>query len=117
METNFSEELLNLHESLLRAQLNVVRQIRKEAGLQELDEPKEKRMSQMDMVYDILNQTQKPTHVNDIIAIAKDKFDVELDKESIVSALAKRVKRQDRFIKIAPNTFALIAQDLGGAGK
>jgi len=117
METNFSEELLNLHESLLRAQLNVVRQIRKEAGLQELDEPKEKRMSQMDMVYDILNQTQKPMHVNDIISIAKDKFDVELDKESIVSALAKRVKRQDRFIKIAPNTFTLIAQDLGGEGK
>ena len=59
MDTNFSEELLNLHESLLRAQLNVVRQLRKEAGLQERDQPKEKRMSQMDMVYDILNKTQK----------------------------------------------------------
>jgi hypothetical protein len=117
MEPNLPEELLNLHESLLRAQLNVIRQLRKEAGLQELDEPKEKRMSQMDMVYDILNQTQKPMHVNEIIAIAKDRFDVELDKESIVSALAKRVKRQDRFIKIAPNTFALISQDLGGMGK
>jgi len=117
METNFSEELLNLHESLLRAQLNVIRQLRKEAGLKNLEKPKEKRMSQMDMVYDILNQAQKPMHVNDIIAIAKDRFDIELDKESIVSALAKRVKRQDRFIKTSPNTFFLIAQELGGAGK
>ncbi len=111
METNISEELLNLHESLLRAQLNVVRQLRKEAGLQDLDESKRKSMSQMDMVYDILNSTQRPMHVNEIIAIAKDKFEQDLDKESIVSALAKRVKRQDRFIKTAPNTFALIAQD------
>ena len=117
METNFSEELLNLHESLLRAQLNVVRQLRKEAELQDLEQTKEKRMSQMDIVYDILKQVQKPMHVNDIIAIAKDRFDIELDKESIVSALAKRIKRQDRFLKAAPNTFAIIAQDWEGAGK
>jgi hypothetical protein len=117
MESNISEELLNLHESLLRAQLNVVRQLRKEAGIQELEKPKEKSMSQMEMVYDILSHVKQPMHVNDIIAIAKDKFDVELDKESVVSALAKRVKRQDRFIKTAPNTFALIAQDPEGARK
>ena len=116
MESNITEELLNLHESFLRAQLNVVRQLRKEAGLQEPDES-QKSMSQMDIVYDILNHAQRPMHVNDIIAIAKDRFNQDLDKESVVSALAKRVKRQDRFIKTAPNTFALIAQDPGGARK
>jgi hypothetical protein len=117
MKSNISEELLNLHESLLRAQLNVVRQLRKEAGLNTLEQTKEKSMSQIDMVYDILNHSQRPMHVNDIIAIAKERFDQHLDKESVVSALAKRVKRQDRFIKTAPNTFALIAQDPGGVMK
>ena len=42
------------------------------------------------------------------------KFQRQLDKESIVSALTKRVKRQDRFIKTAPNTFALIAREMAG---
>ena len=117
MQTKISEEILNLYESLLRAQLNVVKQLRKQAGLEEIEEPKEKRMSQMDMVYDILCELQKPVHVNDIIVAAKSKFDVDLDRESVVSALAKRIKRQDRFIRTAPNTYALIDRDLGGGRK
>lgn len=114
MTTKIYEELLNMQEALLRAQLNVVKQLRKEAGLQEIEQPTEKSMSQMDMVYDILKEIQKPLHVRDIINNAKAKFDVELDRESIVSALTKRVKRQDRFLKTGPNTFALISQDVEG---
>lgn len=110
MDTKVSEEFLNLYESLLRAQLNVIRQLRKQAGLGEMEKPKEKRMSQMDIVYDILSEKQRPMHVNDIIVAAKEKFNIEMDKESVVSALAKRIKRQDRFIKVAPNTYALIDQ-------
>jgi hypothetical protein len=75
---------------------------------------KEKRMSQIDIVYDILDARQRPTHVDVIIEQAKQLYDVHLDKESIVSALTKRVKRQDRFMKTAPNTFALISQDWKG---
>ena len=117
METKISEEFLTLCESLLRAQLNVIKQFRKQLGLKESEAPKEKRMSQMDMVYNILCETQKPMHVDDIIIAAKAKFDIEMDKESVVSALAKRIKRQDRFIKIAPNPYALIDQELGGGRK
>lgn len=65
-------------------------------------------MSQMDMVYDILSHFPSAMHVDDIIAVAQQKFDIKLDKESVVSALAKRIKRHDRFIKIAPNTYGLI---------
>ncbi len=117
MQIKISEEILNLYESLFRAQLNVVKQLRKQSGLKESEEPKEKRMPQMDMVYDILGESLKPMHVDEIIVAAKNKFDIELDKESVVSALAKRIKRQDRFIKTAPNTYALIDQDLGGGRK
>ncbi len=117
MKLKMSEEILNLYESLFRAQLNVIKQLRKQAGLKEIEQPKEKRMSQMDMVYDILCELQKPMHVKDIIVAAKSKFDLDLDRESVVSALAKRIKRQDRFIKTAPNTYALIDQDLEGGRK
>ena len=110
MATKISEELLNLYESLLRAQLNVIRQYRKESGLENSDEPVDKGMSQMDVVYDILSESQRPIHVDDIIDIAEKRFDKKFDKESIVSALAKRVSRQDRFIKTAPNTFFLISK-------
>ena len=113
MSINFSKELLDLFEALLRAQLNTIRQLRKAAGMDEKPET-EKRISQIDIVYDILEARERPMHVDSIIAQAKQLYDIQLDKESIVSALTKRVKRQDRFIKTAPNTFALISQNPEG---
>ena len=116
MSTKISKELLDLFEALLRAQLNTVRQMRKADGT--VDEPrKEKSMSQMDVVYDILAAARHPLHVDAIIAQAKRRYDVDLDKESIVSALTKRVKRQDRFMKTAPNTFSLLSEDENKGGR
>lgn len=109
-----SEELLSLFDYLLRAQLNTIRQLRKASGLAEPQKPKEPRMSQMDMVFDILTDAGQPMHVQDIIGAIEKRFGKKLDRESLVSALAKRVIRKDRFIKTAPNTFALLTQDLGG---
>lgn len=113
MSKIISDELLILFESLLRAQLNTIRQLRKAVGIEK--EPlKEKRMSQIDVVYDILASAQRPMHVDDIIAQAQRRFKIQLDKESIVSALTKRIKRQDRFVKTAPNTFALLTKEVEG---
>jgi hypothetical protein len=114
MTLKISEELLNLFESLLRAQLNTIKQLRKTSGIPEPEQPKEKRMSHMDMVYDILRIARHPMHVNDLIVAIEKNFSVKVDKESLVSALAKRVLRQDRFIKTAPNIFGLISHDVGG---
>jgi hypothetical protein len=50
-------------------------------------------------------------HIDAIVEQAQKQFQRHIDKESIVSALTKRVKRQDRFLKTAPNTFGLIARD------
>ena len=110
---NYSS-LLNIFETLARAQLNAIKQLRKNAGLIEVEKPKVKRMSQVKMVYNILFSVKKSMHVNDIIIAAKQKFDINIDKESLVSALTKRVKRQDRFTKTGPNTFALIELNEGG---
>ncbi|RQW06392.1 hypothetical protein EH223_02385 [candidate division KSB1 bacterium] len=71
-------------------------------------------MSQMSIVYDILKLAGRPMHISDILAAAKQRFDVELDRESVVSALVKRVKRHDRFIKTGPNIFGLIDQPREG---
>lgn len=118
MSINLSEEfILNLYESMLRVQINTLKQIRKGLGLKDKEATKGKRKSQIDMVYDILVYAQQPMHVNDIIVQIEKRFGPKLDKDSLVSALTKRVMRQDRFTKTAPNTFTLIAQELGGGEK
>jgi flagellar basal body L-ring protein FlgH len=114
MKNEIYNNLLTVFETLTRAQLNAIKQLKKTAGLVEPEPLKQKRMSQIEMIYNILFSAQKAMHVNDIIVAAKQKFDVELDKESIVSALTKRVKRQDRFAKTGPNTFTLIEDIQGG---
>ena len=115
MSNNLSEEfILNLYESIFRAQINTIRQIRKGLGLKDKETPKDKRTSQMGMVFDVLTDAQQPMHVNDILVAIEKRFGTKLDKDSLVSALTKRVIRKDRFIKTAPNTFALLTQDLGG---
>lgn len=113
MTNNISNDLLELFESLLRAQLNTIRQLRK-APEREKRIAHDEGMSQIDIVYDILSAAKHPMHVDAIVELANKQFQRHLDKESIVSALTKRVKRQDRFIKTAPNTFALIARDVEG---
>ena len=114
MTNDTYSNLLNIFESLLRAQLNTIKQLKKGAGIADEEKPKEKRMSHMDIVYDILQFTRQPMHISDILEAAQKRFNVDLDRESVVSALVKRVKRNDRFIKTGPNTYALIDQDTHG---
>lgn len=108
MKNKLFEQFLNIQESMLRAQLNVIRQFRREAGIASTEPKPDKSMSQIDMVHDILKSSETPMHIDQIIVIVSEKFQFEMDKESIVSALAKRIKRHDRFIKTAPNTYFLI---------
>ena len=62
----------------------------------------------MDITYDILLSAQKPLHVTDIIARANQHFNVNLDRESLVSALTKKVKNRHMFQRVGPNTFAIL---------
>ena len=65
-------------------------------------------MSHIDIVYDILRDARHPLHVSEILARVAQRHALTLDRESVVSALAKRVARQDRFLRTAPNTFAVL---------
>ena len=111
MNNDTYSNLLDIFESLLRSQLNTIKQLKKSTGVIEQEQPVKKSMSQMNMVYNILKRAGQPMHIKDILTAAQHRFDVELDRESVVSALVKRVKRNDRFIKTGPNTFALIDQE------
>ena len=108
MKNKLIEQFLDIQESLLRAQLNVIRQFRRQTGLAAAEPKPEKGMSQVDMIYDLLRDSKVPLHIDQLIVGASEKFRVSIDKESVVSALAKRIKRHDRFVKTAPNTYFLI---------
>ena len=78
-----------------------------EAPFWRIAEDGEKRKSQVEYVYQILRASKRPLHVTEIIEMCRKKYDIELHRESIVSALLKKVNRMDRFIKTDPNTFGL----------
>ena len=64
-------------------------------------------MSNMDIATDILRRAQRPLHISEVIAQAKAKYGVTLDRESLVSALVKKVHRRQGLSRPAPNTFVI----------
>jgi hypothetical protein len=61
----------------------------------------------LSIAFDILQEAGQPLHITEIIEKAQQRFARKLDRESLVSALTKRIARGDRFTRTAPNTFAL----------
>ena len=87
-----------------------VRALKKLRGPVEEEEPHDKGLSQLGMAFNILELAGEPLHVSQIIAAAEIKFGVKLDRESLVSALSKKVLKGDRFVRTGKNTFALIGR-------
>ena len=100
-------EWAKLQESLLKSQLKIIRQFLRE-GAPPSTPSTRKRRSQMSIIYDILLAARQPLHITEIIERAKKEFDVQMDRESVVSALTKKVKSGRMFKRIAPNTFSLL---------
>jgi predicted transcriptional regulator len=104
------QQWAKLQEILLKSQLKAVREFLKDDKT--LDpKPRKKVRSQMSIVYDILAGAKQPLHVTDIITRAKQDFNVDLDRESIVSALTKKIKSGKMFKRVHPNTFAVLDPD------
>ena len=104
-------EWVKLQESLLAEQLKIVRRFLKKGAEVKANEAngvsKNKGMSKLNIVANILNVSPAPLHVTEIIKRAKSDYQIDIDRESIVSAISKKVRKGDTFIRIAPNTFGL----------
>jgi DNA-directed RNA polymerase delta subunit len=66
-----------------------------------------KRTSNIEIAKNILHVAGRPMHVSEIIKLAERDFKVTLNRDSIVSAMLKKVTAGKTFIRTAPNTFAL----------
>jgi hypothetical protein len=98
------EGFLDLYENLLAAQLRVIRELRSGRGKLQGEKRRSGR-SKMSMAIDILQKARRPLHVSEIIALVKGTYGVSLDRESLASALVKKVQREQGVMRTAPNTF------------
>jgi len=108
METQLPESFLSFYESLLSAQLRVIRQLK--APNRKRRPKKEGGMSNMDMALDILRRARRPLHITEIMVQIKTRHGVSLDRDSLVSALVKKVHRGQGVSRTAPNTFEAVAR-------
>lgn len=100
------EAVFDAIETALAYQLNAIRALRKRDRGGTL-RPK-KGVSQPDVAYEVLRKARKPLHVSEIIERAEREHGVKLDRESLVSALTKKVVRHERFVRTDRNCFGLM---------
>ena len=106
---DLKDTILSIFEAALQAQLRAIRGLRQ--GPESAPAaPSRQRMSQVNMAFNILKKVHAPLHVSEIIERIQASFGVSVDRESLVSALSKKVQRGDRFSRTAKNTFALISE-------
>jgi len=106
-ESKIKEVILDAMEASLEAQLRAVRRLKSGE-----EKPRAKTaprgMSQVDMAYDILQRAGKALHVSEIIERIEQRHGQQVDRESLVSSLVKKVQRGDRFVRTDKNVFSLI---------
>lgn len=96
--------VLHAIEVSLEAQLKAVRRL--QAGPSE-PRAARKGTSQIDMVHDVLRRAGKPLHISEIMERVRKLHGLELERESIVSTLTKKVNRGSGFVRTDKNVFAL----------
>jgi hypothetical protein len=102
------KEWAKFQELLLRSQLKVIREFLKDDAEPEPPPRKKRGRSQVTVVYDILAVAKEPLHISEIIKRAKENFNVDIDRESIASAMLKKINKGRMFRKVAPGTFAVL---------
>ena len=106
MSDDIRNTILSTIEASLDAQLRAVRRLR-QGGQPEEKPSRKSRLSQVDMAYDVLRKANTPLHISDLLDRIHAAFGIRVDRDSLVSSLAKKISHGDRFVRIERNTFAL----------
>jgi hypothetical protein len=99
-------DLLNMLTVAAEGQLRALRALRRR---QLRPEPKPgKRRSNISIVEDVLRSSSGPLHISQILTQAQERYQVHLSRESLVSALTKKVLDRHTFCRVGRNTFDLL---------
>jgi HB1, ASXL, restriction endonuclease HTH domain len=107
------QTILETVEACLDAQLRAVRKLQSASATDSSPDASSsgakttKGRSQLDMAFDILKEAREPLHISELLERIHARFGLQIDRESLVSALTKRVQRADRFVRTQKNTFGL----------
>jgi hypothetical protein len=96
------ETYFQYQKEVAEAKLRIIERLQKGTTGQQ-----EKRTSNIEIATHILSNAGRPLHVSEIIELAQKDFQIQMDRDSIVSGMIKKVKAGKMFIRTAPNTFAL----------
>ena len=107
MDPLTKDDLIEILENSALAQLRALRSLRR-AEQRPPALTGAKRKSNMNIVYDILLAAKGPLHITEILQRAKKDHHRPLRRESLVSALTKKVLDRQTFTRTAPNTFDLL---------
>jgi hypothetical protein len=105
-------EWAKLQEELLKVQFSVIRGYVRggDVGEKERRASPSQRRSKMSTITDILSAAGTPLHISEIIRRAEQQYGTKLDRESMVSALTKKVTKGVGFVRTGPNIFGLKGQ-------
>jgi hypothetical protein len=104
-------ELLEVLEKMLDGQVRALRSLRSGRLRGGADPARGKKKSNISIIKDVLLAAGEPLHINEIILRAHRDHGRELKRESIVSALTKRVLDRRTFRRTARNEFALLGKE------
>lgn len=96
------EKYLQFKKEVAQATIEIIERFQ-----QTPEEHIQKRTSNIDIVQNVLLSANSPLHISEIISRAKSDYGIELGRDSIVSALLKKVSAGQGIVRTAPNTFAL----------
>lgn len=105
MTDSARDEVLAAFEFALETQLRAVRRLR--GGQARPRRTGAKGLSNVNMAFEVLRRSKSALHADDLIVAIAQAYGVQPARDSLVSALSKKVAAGDRFEKTAPNTFGL----------
>lgn len=110
--SEFTSEMLEVIDNALTAALKEVRRARSKlpVPVSPGDQAGKKRTSAIRLCSDVLAEAGRPLHVTAMIEALATRG-VQTTRDSLVSALTKRLAPQGPFVRTAGNTFGLAARD------
>ena len=101
---NQNDIFLTYEKEVAEFKLQLIRRLTKSSGA--ATRQPDKSTSHMVMIKSVLASAGRPLHVSEIISMVAKKYGVSLERDSITSALTKKV-RQEKLIRTGPNIFTL----------
>jgi hypothetical protein len=104
------QSILEVLEVQLESQLRAIRQMQGKQDALKSPSPRQgrRRQSIVDLSINIITDEARPLHVNEIVQMLQQRFGRVVDRDTLSSALGKKVRNKLLLRQPAPATFALI---------